>query len=394
MQPRVLYVSYDGATEPIGQSQVVPYLTRLAARGRDITLLSFEKPATSSAVMVSCAELLAAAGIRWRPLRYHKRPFVVAKPWDVAAATISALIAGRPRFSLIHARSYLPAAVAIALKRITGARMIFDMRNFWADEKVDAGAWRRGSFVWKSAKRLERSALHAADHIVTLTERARDEIPLVAGERIATRVSVIPTCVDLRRFSPRFSEERLRVIYAGSLGGRYLDQLVGAFFGAVHEKDPDAVLEVWTKGDAREVRKAALAAGATMESVLVRSGNHADVSAAMGRAHIGVSFLSDGYSNRSSLPTKIGEYLASGLVIVTTPGIGDIDDLLRAERDIGVVLPSTEPTPEDLAVAATEALRRARDPHTASRARAVAESRFSLESGVDAYDDIYRSLGA
>ena len=39
---RVVYVSYDGANEPLGRSQVVAYLERLA-RSWDITLVSFEK---------------------------------------------------------------------------------------------------------------------------------------------------------------------------------------------------------------------------------------------------------------------------------------------------------------------------------------------------------------
>ena len=42
-RPRVIYVSYDGAAEPLGQSQVVAYLERLAA-DCDIDLISFEKP--------------------------------------------------------------------------------------------------------------------------------------------------------------------------------------------------------------------------------------------------------------------------------------------------------------------------------------------------------------
>jgi hypothetical protein len=39
----VLYVSYDGMLEPLGQSQVLGYLKRLAV-GRAIHLVSFEKP--------------------------------------------------------------------------------------------------------------------------------------------------------------------------------------------------------------------------------------------------------------------------------------------------------------------------------------------------------------
>lgn len=38
-----LYVSYDGALDPLGRSQVVPYLEGLAARGWSHDLVTFEK---------------------------------------------------------------------------------------------------------------------------------------------------------------------------------------------------------------------------------------------------------------------------------------------------------------------------------------------------------------
>ena len=41
---RVLYLSHTGLTEPLGRSQVLPYVLGLARRGWDFTILSFEKP--------------------------------------------------------------------------------------------------------------------------------------------------------------------------------------------------------------------------------------------------------------------------------------------------------------------------------------------------------------
>ena len=83
--PSVLYVSYDGALDPLGSSQVVPYLTGLAGGAR-LTLLSFEKPLRWSDVPAreAMAGVLKAAGIEWRPLRYHAWPRLAATAWDVA----------------------------------------------------------------------------------------------------------------------------------------------------------------------------------------------------------------------------------------------------------------------------------------------------------------------
>jgi hypothetical protein len=41
---RVLYISYNGMLDPLGQSQVIPYLRELSRLGVSFTLLSYERP--------------------------------------------------------------------------------------------------------------------------------------------------------------------------------------------------------------------------------------------------------------------------------------------------------------------------------------------------------------
>ena len=42
---RILYISYNGALEPLGQSQVLAYLRELTRHGLEFNLLTFEKRA-------------------------------------------------------------------------------------------------------------------------------------------------------------------------------------------------------------------------------------------------------------------------------------------------------------------------------------------------------------
>ena len=42
MNKNVLYISYDGMTDPLGQSQVLPYLSGLSKEGYSFHLISFE----------------------------------------------------------------------------------------------------------------------------------------------------------------------------------------------------------------------------------------------------------------------------------------------------------------------------------------------------------------
>ena len=62
----VLYISYDGMTDPLGQSQVIPYLTGLAKRGHRITVLSCEKRHHFELLHERCETAFADSGIEWK----------------------------------------------------------------------------------------------------------------------------------------------------------------------------------------------------------------------------------------------------------------------------------------------------------------------------------------
>src|SRR5713226_8037195 len=86
---RALFISYNGMLDPLGQSQVIPYLRELTKKGVRFTLLSFERAGAFGAnVLAKCQELrdqLAADGIEWHWLRYHQRPSLPATMFDVAS---------------------------------------------------------------------------------------------------------------------------------------------------------------------------------------------------------------------------------------------------------------------------------------------------------------------
>src|SRR5215218_2844578 len=88
-EKRVLFISYNGMLDPLGQTQVIPYLRELAKRGVSYTLLSFERDKAFEPEGVrNCEELrqdLSACGIEWHWLRYHQRPSVPATIYDVLA---------------------------------------------------------------------------------------------------------------------------------------------------------------------------------------------------------------------------------------------------------------------------------------------------------------------
>src|SRR4051794_21891375 len=138
---KLLYISYDGVLEPLGQSQVLAYLEKLAP-GREIHLISFEKPNdwTDGELRTSIGQRMKAARINWHPRVWRNRPRIWSAAYNLAVGVLSALsVAVRHRISIFHARNILCSGMALPAAVIRRGKLVSDIRGFWPDERVDAG---------------------------------------------------------------------------------------------------------------------------------------------------------------------------------------------------------------------------------------------------------------
>jgi glycosyltransferase involved in cell wall biosynthesis len=394
-KPAILYVSYDGMLEPLGQSQVIAYLERLAGE-YEFHLLSFEKRAdwADGKRRAALIDRLEAAGIAWHPLTYHKRPSVPATLFDIAQGTIAGLwLALRHRARIIHARSYVAALIALMVKRLTGAKLLFDMRGLWADERVDGGLWPEGGRLFRAVKRIEKSLLLGADHIVTLTEASVGVIeafPCFAG-RTHAPLTVIPTCADLERFSPGDGPRprQFTLGYLGSIGTWYMFDELLACFRLLRARRPDARLLVVNRNEQDRVRAMIAEAGIEPAAVELTLAEHAEVPALVRRMSAGAAIIRPVYSKVASAPTKLAEYLACGVPCLGNAGVGDMEAILEGE---GAGVAMREFTDAERNRAVDRLLELDGEPGIASRCRAIAEAHFSLDRGAEAYRAIYREL--
>ncbi|HLC66509.1 MAG TPA: glycosyltransferase, partial [Candidatus Nanoarchaeia archaeon] len=244
----ILYITYDGLLDPLGQSQIIPYLVALAKEFR-FHVVSFEK---SSRTMTEVAKLraqLSTHGISWYPLRYHKRLSVLATLYDVIQGIrVARKIISRTQIKIVHARSYVAALIALPVRY--GKKFLFDMRGFWPEERVEGGLWRKESLVFHLAKYFERRFFHAADAVIVLTRAA--QAILKQQYHIRIPIWVIPTCVDTMHFSPRpkdrslirqfHLEKKFVLAYSGSLGTWYRSSELIDFFQVLCAQSPAHLL--------------------------------------------------------------------------------------------------------------------------------------------------------
>jgi glycosyltransferase involved in cell wall biosynthesis len=396
-RPAVLYISYDGMLEPLGQSQVITYLERLTGDAR-LFLVSYEKSAdwADETRRAAVKARLDAAGICWHPLTYHKTPTVPATLFDLAQGLAVGLwLAARYNVGIVHARSYIPALIGWVIKLLTGARLLFDMRGLWADERTDGDIWPAGGQIYRVVKRLEQTLLLGADHIVTLTHASRHVIagfPYMHEGRHAP-ISVIPTCADLDRFSPGTAARPLSFTlgYLGSIGTWYMFDEVLACFRLIAQRRPDARLLVVNRGEQALIRAMAAKAGIPDNALEITSAEHRDVPAIIRRMSAGAAIIRPVFSKIASAPTKLAEYLGCGVPCLGNVGVGDMELILETEG-AGVAL--REFTEAERMRAVDRLLEMCAVPETAAHCRAVALQHFSVDQGAADYRAIYRELAA
>lgn len=393
-RPGILYISYDGMLEPLGQSQVVAYLERLAP-GRRIHLISFEKDHdwADSAWRDAMRDRLRRADIRWHPLKYHKSPSAPATAYDMAVGSAAAVcLARRHQLGLIHARSYVAAAMALAAKKMTGAAFLFDMRGLWADERVDGGLWPSDGTLYRSAKALERKFLLIADHVVTLTHASEKEIRSFDYLQERTPpISVIPTCADLDRFNLRGPTARDPFVlgYVGAVGTWYLLDEMLECFRLLLVAERTAHLLVVNRNEHDLIRTRVAAAGLDRSSVEIVASEHEEVPQQIRRMSAGMALIKPSYSKVASAPTKLAEYLGCGVPCLCNAGVGDMEGIVE-NRKIGVAVHGF--ATDDLALAMQRLRKLARQPRIQEKCHQAAQDLFSIEAGSAAYATIYDRL--
>lgn len=392
MKPRVLFLSYDGLTDPLGQSQILPYLFGIANKYA-ITIVSFEKANRYLQLKDQMKQICGRAGLQWHSLVYHKDPPILSTLYDVwiMKSWVKKLHRESP-FSLVHCRSYIPALVGLTMKKKNGVRFVFDMRGFWADERVEGGLWNLKnplySGVYKYFKRKERAFFRYADYTIVLTESASR---ILEKWNIRSAVKVIPCCVDSELFDPfkgsSKKRDRLRsllgiamsdfvISYVGSLGTWYLYSEMVHFFDEFKKKEPSAKMLFLTP-DTHFVER--------RKDFIIKTVPRGDVPLYLSLCQASICFILPTFSKQGSSATKMAEAMAMGVPLVVNSGWGDAAQIVH-DHSCGVIVNSW--SDQEMARAADSL---SSDIFEPIKIRKVALDYFSLDEGINRYCEVYNA---
>lgn len=358
MAKNILYLSYDGMTDPLGQSQVLPYLSGLCKKGYRIWLISFEKPAAYAENQALIREICRETGIEWYPLRYTRKPAVISTLFDIwQMKRLATNLCRKYHISLVHCRSYISSIVGAWIKKKYRIPFIFDMRGFWPDERVDGKLWDLNNPLYRQVynffKQREKLFLEQADHTVCLTYEAEKEIHSWNHiQNNPVKITVIPCCADMDHFNPeRISDDlktewraRLKIkdgerilSYVGSLGTWYMVEEMLDFFKVRLECDSDVRFLFITLDDAGSILEMAKQRGIDPEKIIIHAGKRNDMPALISLSDYAIFFIKPAYSKMASSPTKQAEIMRLGIPIICNDRIGDTSYVLNKYK-AGIVI--------------------------------------------------------
>ncbi|QQR96725.1 MAG: glycosyltransferase [Sphingobacteriales bacterium] len=343
-----LFLSYDGMTDALGQSQVLPYLVGLSKQ-YNITLISFEKKENFEKNKNTIQKIVDDNNITWLPLNYTKKPPVLSTLYDVyrLKKIVYKLIEGK-NIKIIHCRSYITALIGLSAKQKFGTKFIFDMRGFWADERVDGKLWNIENPIFKRIyqyfKKKEIQFLQNADYTISLTQNAKDEILSWKEFKNNTiPIQVIPCCVDTNLFDiNKISKENIHnwknklgiqendfvLSYLGSVGTWYMLDEMMQFFVQLKNILPQAKFLFINKDEQQRITEAATKLN-IQDSIIIQAGNRNEVPELLSLSKLSIFFILPSYSKKASSPTKQGELMAMQIPIVCNAGVGDTDFIVK-----------------------------------------------------------------
>lgn len=403
-----LFITYDGLLDPLGSSQILPYLKSISSHPRNVHILSFEKADRYNQGVEQLKKELAGCGIGWTPLSFTSRGGRLGKVWDLLRMYgVAISLQNKHCFSIIHCRSYQAMQVGCLLKRLFGAKTLFDMRGLWVDERVDGGIWQNDLWFDRLAysiyKIIEKRLLSCADHVVALTARVVPELRQISPS-MTNRVTVIPCCADYDHFLLPTPVQRLAVrerlgipadsrvlSYLGSLGTWYMLEDMLRFFARAQATWGNVHFLLVTKDWRPEHEALVVQLGLldVRDRIHVTPASRDEVPALLGSADVMLSFIKPAYSKMASSPTKLAEAFAVGVPTISNIGIGDVGEI-TGDLNTGALVDLSDPAFSDELASRLDEVAALGGPLLRERSRAV----LGLEVAVAKYRQVYDDLEA
>jgi glycosyltransferase involved in cell wall biosynthesis len=289
----------------------------------------------------------------------------------------------------VYARSFIGSMWARRLARKLDALSIFDVRAVVSQEHQLV----QGSSLksWVSSY-LELQESRRADRLSTVSENLQKYLSRETGRHDMT---VIPSCFNENSFyfdpaarteirnALDLNNNSILLCYSGGTSAwQRIADIISLLKGVCSADARCKALFLTTSQDevTRRLKETQFPPG----QAFVQGCSHKEVHRYLSAADVGFIMRHDTIVNNVASPVKVGEYLACGLPVILTRGIGDYSDMLPA-AGVGILLDEDADTVEQV-------LRFISRYEFVGQKNAVirfAKSRLTMSANLDHYRSLY-----
>lgn len=335
---KILYISYDGVLDPLGQSQVLEYIY-VNSNKYNFYLVSFEKSENliNTNNVNKLNNKLLNHGIKWTYLKYQKKSNVLKIFFSFIKALLIIINIYYTGFKIIHIRSYIPGIIIYPLLLITRLKLIFDIRGFLPDEKIDRLNWKKNSLKISFLRYFEKYLIKRSSKVITLTKESKC---ILKNNYNLYNYNIIdiPTCVNIKKFKYKNNKQNrnLSFCFIGSINFAYDFNKIINLCKVIFNNRANIKFDFYLD-DKNNFLKNLLKKNNLHKKVNIKYVESNKIPSILIEYNYGICILKENKSVKASFPTKIGEYLSCGLPIICNNFNKDITLMIKKNK-LGIVL--------------------------------------------------------
>jgi glycosyltransferase involved in cell wall biosynthesis len=377
-----LFITSEGILPTVFDSQVLGPLRDVAGSGLVFDLLAYRGVRGERARRGEERSRVADVARALAPGRVwlHSVPFPASLLGTVAVALLAAAHLApsvlRGKNCVCHCRGFQPGFVGVWIKRmVPRCRIVLDMRGDISEARAP------GSAAHAALQREVARAVDSACRIICVSESFRRQIAAQYPDA-ADKIRVIPCAASAalfnydaqtrRKVRKRLGlDDRLVLAYCGSLANPWeVSDCLMAAFRDLHAAHPTSHLLLVTP-NVEFARGLASGLGIDEGDVTVVSAPHPEVPSYLMAADVGLLLRRRDSVNAVASPTKLAEYLMTGLPVAVSEGIGDSDGLFSSNEFGALVRDIGDPSAIDAAVRTAASLPSSDESRAARAAKAA-----------------------
>ncbi len=392
---KILFISDSSILNPILHSQGFPLLKILSTQ-YECSLLSFEyfKQRKNEKIKYEETKQKYKFFISFFNVEIGGYPVPYLLNYFFSGFLQAKKIIKRNKIDIIHARSLYPAIIGLFLKiRYQKIKLIYDNRGVFIQEQIYLGQWHKGGAKERVFKALEKLVLKKSDHVIVVSKVFYDLLlhDNPSLENLSVKISVINNKtyivgeINSEDLEKRKNTNGIICIYSGSSAKwQNIDEIFSFAQNCISKLD-NFRFKILTYESG--IFKKKISNYKELQKISkISEVSSGEVFDQLLSANFGLLLRENNIINNVSSPLKFAEYLAAGLPVVVSEGVGDTAEIIN-HYNVGVVIKG-----HDFGPAIIKIKELLKQPDIYSRCMKVAKEEFNIEDSFKAYENIYSNL--